>query len=71
MALLRMSLVLLQSPCLGERLRRSHAFLYLEVMWKEYSRNEHLQEFHGKSLGSLVLSALDRMLLRHAIVLAK
>ena len=41
-----------------------HAFLYEEVMWRESNRSDLVQEFHrnlAESLGSLVLSALDRM----------
>ena len=57
MALLRMSLVPLLNHCLGERLfgsmrteeHEDHAFLYVAVMWKESSRSELVQEFHGKS----------------------
>ena len=38
--------------CLGERLRRSkRAFLYVEVMWRESSRSEHIHEFIWKSGG--------------------
>ena len=37
-------------------------------MWREFSGSEFVQKFRGKSLGSLVLPALDRMLLPHAIV---
>ena len=28
-----------------------HAFLYVEVMWRESNRSELVQEFHGKSGG--------------------
>ena len=68
-----MSLVLLLGPCLGEKFRGSMKtilFIYVEVMWWESSRSELVQELHVKSLGSLVLSSLDRMLLPNAIVLA-
>ena len=52
MALLRMILVLLQSPWLRERLRRStRTILCVKVMLWESSRNKLVQEFHGKSGG--------------------
>ena len=42
-----MSLVLLQSFCLG----KDHAFLYVEVMWRESSRRAHVLESLGRSGG--------------------
>ena len=51
-----------------------HAFLYVEVMWRESIGVSLFSNSTGnlvESLGSLVLSALDRMLLHHAIVITK
>ena len=67
MALIRRSLVLLQSLCLGERLRSSMRTMlfYVEVMGGGSPAGVSLfSNFTGnlvESLGSLVLSALDRM----------
>ena len=52
MAYLRMSLVLLQCPCLGERIHRSmRTMVFFMLRWRESNRNELAQEFHGKSGG--------------------
>ena len=53
--------------------REDHAFLYVEVMWRESSRMSLFGNSTGnpvESPGSLVLSVLGRMLLPSAIVLA-
>ena len=51
MALLWMSLVLLQSPCFGERHCRSVKTRLPFFMWRESSRSELVQELHSKSGG--------------------
>ena len=51
MALLRMSLVLLQTPSLDERLRRSMRVMLFLMMLGESSKRELDLDFHVKSGG--------------------
>ena len=50
-----MSLVLYAKSllwCEAAQVHEDHAFLYVEVMWRESGRSEHVPEFHGKSGGT-------------------
>ena len=58
--------------CEASREHEGHAFLHVEVMWREYSSSGLSRNSAGhlvESLGSLVLSALDRMSLPNPTVL--